>query len=187
MAVKAVIQKRLGAFQLEMSFESTGGCIGILGASGCGKCMTLKCLAGIEKPDTGRIELNGRVLFDSEEGINLPPQQRRVGYLFQNYALFPVMTVEENIGAGLWNKKNKAVLVPDGATKKNGALKLKELFGCDKIVAFGDGVNDIPLFKAADECYAVSNAASELKEIATAVIVSNEEDSVATWLHENAE
>ena len=77
-------------------------------------------------------------------------------------------------------------LVPKEATKEKGALKLKEIFGCDKIVAFGDGVNDIPLFRAADECYAVSNAAPELKEIATAVIGSNEEDSVAKWLLENA-
>ena len=77
--------------------------------------------------------------------------------------------------------------VPEGATKEKGALKLKEIFGCDKIVAFGDGVNDIPLFKAADECYAVSNAAPELKETATGVIGSNKEDSVAKWLLENAE
>lgn len=78
-------------------------------------------------------------------------------------------------------------LVPEGATKEKGALKLKELFGCDKVVAFGDGVNDIPLFKAADECYAVANACSELKAIATAVIGSNEDDSVVKWLLENAE
>ncbi len=78
-------------------------------------------------------------------------------------------------------------LVPEGATKENGAIKLKEFFGCDKIVAFGDGVNDIPLFRAADECFAVSNAAPELKAIATAVIGSNEDDSVARWLLENAE
>lgn len=77
-------------------------------------------------------------------------------------------------------------LVPAEATKENGALRLKEIFGCDKIVAFGDGVNDIPLFKAADECYAVENAAPELKEIATAVLGTNEEDSVAKWLLENA-
>lgn len=77
-------------------------------------------------------------------------------------------------------------LVPDGATKEKGALKLKELFGCDEIVAFGDGVNDIPLFKAADECYAVSNACEELKAIASGVVGSNEEDSVAKWLLENA-
>ncbi|MDR1766629.1 MAG: ATP-binding cassette domain-containing protein [Lachnospiraceae bacterium] len=70
---------------------------GILGASGCGKSMTLKCIAGIEKPDRGRIVLDGRVLFDSEKHINLRPQQRRVGYLFQNYALFPHMTVLQNL------------------------------------------------------------------------------------------
>ena len=77
-------------------------------------------------------------------------------------------------------------LVPCDATKEKGALKLKEIFGCERIVAFGDGVNDIPLFKAADECYAVENAAPELKEIATAVLGTNEEDSVAKWLLENA-
>ena len=63
--------------------------------------MTLKCIAGIETPDSGRIVLNDRVLYDSEKGINLSPQKRRVGYLFQNYALFPNMTVEKNIAAGL--------------------------------------------------------------------------------------
>jgi len=78
-------------------------------------------------------------------------------------------------------------LVPTDATKENGALKLKEIFGCDRIVAFGDGVNDISLFNAADECYAVENAAPELKEIATAIIGSNENNSVAKWLIENAE
>lgn len=62
--------------------------------------MTLKCIAGIETPDEGRIVLNDRVLFDSEKKINLTPQKRNVGYLFQNYALFPNMTVEANIAAG---------------------------------------------------------------------------------------
>jgi molybdate transport system ATP-binding protein len=75
--------------------------MGLLGASGCGKSMTLKCIAGIETPDSGRIVLNDRILFDSEKKINLTPQERKVGYLFQNYALFPTMTVEENIGCGL--------------------------------------------------------------------------------------
>ncbi len=77
-------------------------------------------------------------------------------------------------------------LVPLEATKEKGALRLKSLFGCDKIVAFGDGVNDIPLFKAADECYAVANACPELKAIATGIIGPNEDDSVARWLYENA-
>ena len=76
-------------------------CLGILGASGSGKSITLKCVAGIERPDEGRIELNGRVLFDSAKKINLKPRERRVGYLFQNYALFPHSRVLENITMGL--------------------------------------------------------------------------------------
>ncbi len=69
--------------------------------------MTLKCIAGIEKPDAGHIELDGRVLFDSEKGIHLPPQKRLVGYLFQNYALFPNMTVRQNILCGLNREKDR--------------------------------------------------------------------------------
>jgi molybdate transport system ATP-binding protein len=94
------IRKRLGAdFCLDLEFETGDGCLGILGASGAGKSMTLKCIAGIERPDEGHIEVNGRVLFDSKRRINLKPQARRVGYLFQNYALFPRMTVLGNIRA----------------------------------------------------------------------------------------
>ncbi len=75
--------------------------LGLLGASGSGKSMILRCIAGIETPDTGIIVLNGRVLFDSENNINIPIRERKVGFLFQNYALFPNMTVEQNIGFGL--------------------------------------------------------------------------------------
>lgn len=95
------IKKKLKGFSLEVSFETNGDYLGILGASGSGKSMTLKCIAGIETPDEGQIVLNGKVLFDSKKNINLKPQERNVGYLFQNYALFPNMTVEENIGIGL--------------------------------------------------------------------------------------
>lgn len=94
------IRKTLGAFRLDVSFETDTEVMALLGASGCGKSMTLKCIAGIERPDEGRIVLNGRVLFDSAQHIDLPPQKRRVGYLFQQYALFPNMTVEQNIAAG---------------------------------------------------------------------------------------
>ncbi|SHI57625.1 sulfate/molybdate ABC transporter ATP-binding protein [Parasporobacterium paucivorans] len=101
MSIEVNIQKKLKGFSLDARFENDGECMGILGASGCGKSMTLKCIAGIEKPDSGRIVVDGRVLFDSEKKINLSPQKRKIGYLFQNYALFPTMTVEENIRCGI--------------------------------------------------------------------------------------
>lgn len=101
MRLKVNIEKKLTRFNLKVHFEMEQENISILGPSGSGKSVTLKCIAGIEKPDRGRIVLNDRVLFDSERGINIPPEQRRVGYLFQNYALFPHMTVTENIGIAL--------------------------------------------------------------------------------------
>ena len=104
MALTARIKKRYGDFQLDVDFSAgNGGALALLGASGCGKSVTLKCLAGIDRPDWGHIELDGQVLFDSEGGIDLPPQRRRMGYLFQQYALFPNMTVEQNIAACVKN------------------------------------------------------------------------------------
>jgi len=94
------IKKNLGDFRLDVQFETDGEVLALLGASGCGKSVTLKCIAGVERPDSGRIVLNGRVLYDSEKHIDLPPQKRRVGYLFQSYALFPHMTAAENVAAG---------------------------------------------------------------------------------------
>ena len=101
MSLSVHIQKKLGCFEANVDFETASGPLGLLGASGSGKSVTLNCIAGIMKPDAGRIELNGRVLFDSEKHINLPPQKRNVGYLFQDYALFPNMSVLENIQAGV--------------------------------------------------------------------------------------
>ena len=102
------IRKQLGNFQLDVNLEADNGVTCLLGASGCGKSYTLKCIAGIEKPNSGRIELDGTVLYDSEKGINLPPQKRKVGYLFQNYALFPNMTVRQNILCGLHREKDRS-------------------------------------------------------------------------------
>ena len=101
MSLLVDIEKQMGDFRLEVSFVSSGGTLGILGASGTGKSVTLQCIAGILKPDAGRIELNGRVLFDSAARICVPPQKRGIGYLFQQYALFPNMTVRQNIFAGV--------------------------------------------------------------------------------------
>ena len=109
MSLHVDIRKKLGSFTLDVNFTAERGITSLLGASGCGKSMTLKCIAGIEKPDEGVIELDGRTLYDSAKGINLPPQARRVGYLFQNYALFPNMTVRQNILCGLNREKDRAV------------------------------------------------------------------------------
>lgn len=96
--LKASFKKRLDAFCLEVEVEVKGGeLLGFLGASGSGKSMSLKCIAGLQTPDSGVIELNGKTLFNSRTKTNLTPQQRRIGYLFQNYALFPQMSVAQNI------------------------------------------------------------------------------------------
>ncbi len=97
------IEKKLSCFTLKVRFECDKLPLSLLGPSGAGKSVTLRCIAGIERPDKGRIVLDDTVLFDSEKRINLPPQKRRVGYLFQDYALFPNMTVWENIKAGMKN------------------------------------------------------------------------------------
>lgn len=103
------IYKKLAEFDLDISFQVDDNILGFMGASGSGKSMTLKCIAGIETPDQGRIVLNNRVLFDSEKKINVPIQKRNVGYMFQSYALFPNMNVYENISVGLRARKVKDV------------------------------------------------------------------------------
>ena len=97
MALEVQVEKTYGDFHLKAEFQAEGEPLALLGPSGCGKSLTLKCIAGIERPDRGRIVLDGQVLFDSERHIDLPPQKRQVGYLFQQYALFPHMTVLENL------------------------------------------------------------------------------------------
>ena len=117
MSLSVDIEKTLGAFHLKVRFDADVGVLSLLGASGCGKSLTLKCIAGIERPDRGRITLNGVTLFDSEKHIDLAPQKRRVGYLFQQYALFPNMTVRQNIRCGVREKENAEAAV-DGIIRK---------------------------------------------------------------------
>ncbi|MDR2468722.1 MAG: ATP-binding cassette domain-containing protein [Spirochaetaceae bacterium] len=93
-----ILKQLSPTFTLDIDLETQSDCpLGILGVSGAGKSMTLKCIAGLETPDEGFIELDGTVLFDSNRRINLKPQERRAGYLFQHYALFPHMTLLENL------------------------------------------------------------------------------------------
>lgn len=101
------IKKDFGSFCLTSQFETTDLITGLLGSTGSGKSMTLKCIAGIVTPDEGYIALDDTVLFDSKNKINIRPQDRKVGYLFQNYALFPSMTVKKNIMCGFIKEKDK--------------------------------------------------------------------------------
>ncbi len=105
MAIDVHIKKTYGDFTLDIAFSGDSKRIGILGASGCGKSLTLKSVAGLVRPDEGRIVCDGRVLFDSAAKVNVKTAGRSVGYMFQDFALFPNMTVAENIGAALYGAK----------------------------------------------------------------------------------
>ncbi len=109
------IKKKLGDFTLDIGIETNKETLALFGASGCGKTVNLKCVAGIEKPDEGEIVLNDKILFSSKKKINLPPQKRNVGLLFQSYALFPNMTLEENI----------AISIPKNCPNKDKIIKEK--------------------------------------------------------------
>lgn len=93
---------------------------------------------------------------------------------------YPCVYYKEQYSGDMWLE-----IHPVGVTKANAVKKLKDMLGCDRIVCFGDGKNDIPMFEISDECYATENAAEELKMIATAVIESNDNDGVAKWLAAN--
>lgn len=120
------IEKKLKDFTLRVKFDTEGnnGITGILGASGCGKSMTLKSIAGIVTPDCGRIVLNGRVLFDSEKKIHVKVQGRKVGYLFQSYALFPNMTIRDNIEIAVEGSKTERRKTAD---RYLALMKIQEL------------------------------------------------------------
>lgn len=126
MSIYVDIEKTLGSFHLKVKLEAGDETLALLGASGCGKSMTLKCIAGIEKPDRGRIVVDDVVLFDSEEKINLTPQQRHTGLMFQNYALFPNMTVLQNIRTGANRETDRK--------KREAAVKtVMESFGLSEL------------------------------------------------------
>ncbi|SHK67249.1 sulfate/molybdate ABC transporter ATP-binding protein [Hespellia stercorisuis] len=107
MPLKIRLKKQFNSFLLDVKIESESRRIGILGASGCGKSMTLRGIAGVQDVDEGYIEVNGKVLLDAAKKINIKPQKRHIGYLFQNYALFPTMSVEQNVMAGLHGGKEE--------------------------------------------------------------------------------
>ncbi len=125
MALSLNIKKSFRDFSLEVGSSTDSKRIGILGASGCGKSLTLQSIAGIVKPDEGRISFGDTVWFDSKSRINIKPADRKVGYLFQNYALFPNMTVEQNIAAPLKSSSDRAKTVND-ILKKFGLWDVRD-------------------------------------------------------------
>jgi molybdate transport system ATP-binding protein len=128
------IRKRMGsgaqAFDLEIAFSSDAARLVLFGPSGAGKTLTLKVIAGLLRPDAGRIAFDGDELFDAEKGIDVPSRDRRLGYLFQEYALFPHLTVRQNIAfgldKGLRNPRRRGVLLP-AAERWLDALELGAL------------------------------------------------------------
>ncbi len=95
------IRKSLPGFSLDVAFNADREILALTGPSGSGKTMTLLCIAGLIRPDEGYVRLNGKALWDSVRGLSLPPRQRKVGFVFQNYALFPHLTVYDNIAFGI--------------------------------------------------------------------------------------
>ncbi len=109
--IRKTLRSRSREFRLDVVFTCDENLNVMFGASGAGKSATLKAIAGLERPDDGRIAVNGRVLFDSAQGIDVPARERGVGYLFQDYALFPHLSVEENVAFGLkswWQRRPRS-------------------------------------------------------------------------------
>ena len=167
MALFVDIEKKLASFDLCMKFEMQNEVLALLGGSGSGKSMTLKCIAGIEKPDKGRIILDGRVLFDSEKLINLKPQDRGVGYLFQQYALFPNMTVYQNIVCGV-----------KGAMKRAGAENSgRSISKTEKEKMIGD-IIDLVHLNGLEEKKPKQISGGEQQRVALARILVNQPDAL---------
>ena len=125
MSLTVRIRKQLGTFQLQADFTAENEVLALLGASGCGKSVTLRCIAGILRPDEGVIQLDGQTLYDSAAHIDLPPQKRQVGYLFQQYALFPNMTVRQNIAVAVRDKSRREAVTRE----KLRQFRLEEVSG----------------------------------------------------------
>ena len=122
MSLSLDIRKSYPGFTLDVALEAGEERVALLGASGCGKSCCLRCIAGVDTPDQGRIVVNGVTFFDSERGVNLSPQERKCALLFQNYQLFPHLTVAQNVEAGMDR-------TADEACRRRDALRYLAIFG----------------------------------------------------------
>ncbi len=127
MTLSVSVKKRLRDFVLEVELDLGGTeILALIGENGCGKTTVLNLVSGLMKPENGRISLDGTVLFDSGTGIDVPPEKRNIGYLFQNYALFPHMSVYDNVAFGL-RMRGRPPSEVDGNVKR--LLESVELWG----------------------------------------------------------
>jgi molybdate transport system ATP-binding protein len=119
--LQATIHKKLPGITIDVSFEFNRGILVLFGPSGSGKTTVLNCIAGLQQPDEGLISLDGRVFYSSAEKTAIPARNRRIGYVFQDYALFPHMTVKDNVMYGIPNRCKK------GKGYRIGALDVLEM------------------------------------------------------------
>lgn len=171
-ALTVKIRKLVGSFELDVTFSLAPGITILFGASGAGKTTLLDCLAGIVRPDNGRIALGEKVLFDQGAGIDLPPQRRHVGYVFQDLALFPHLSAEANVEFGLSglsagdrHRRSQEVL----ESFRIGGVKLRkpgQISGGERQrVALARSLVTIPRLLLLDEPLAALDAATKSKII----------------------
>lgn len=119
----AHFKKSLPTFELEVNFSLNNGILALVGPSGAGKTTILQCVAGLQTPSWGEIKIRNKTIFSSEQGMNVPIKNRRIGYVFQDYALFPHMTVEKNVMYGKPKKAN----IPNNTLSVSDVLKMLKI------------------------------------------------------------
>jgi molybdate transport system ATP-binding protein len=166
MSLEVSITHRLGAFALATEFVSDGGITALFGRSGAGKTSVIRSVAGLMRPNAGRIAIDGRVLFDSASGVDLPPHQRAVGYVFQDARLFPHLSVARNLAYGARFAANRAQVT--GLNEVTALLDLEDLLerrpdtlsgGESQRVAIGRALLSAPQVLLLDEPLAALDAA----------------------------
>jgi molybdate transport system ATP-binding protein len=156
--IEVALRAALPGFTLDVAWDGGDEVVTLFGPSGAGKSLTLQCLAGLRRPDAGRVVVNGRVFDDTAHRIHLPPQQRRLGYVFQGYALFPHLTVAQNVAFGLRDRprgerraRTRAVLVRLGLQGLEDRLPRELSGGQQQRVALGRAIAPDPAVLLLDE------------------------------------
>lgn len=192
---KRNVQRHRAEFALDVAFEAEPGITVLFGSSGCGKTTTLLAVAGIVQPDSGRITANGAVFFDSERAIDLPVRSRAVGYVFQDLALFPHLTVEQNVEYGLFSlsrperrKKARAMLEILGIAELSRSMPAEISGGQQQRVALARALAIEPRVLLLDEPLSGLDPATKQNLIADLRRINRERRIPALYVtHDRAE